>query len=474
MSKIEEIRSQVLSETDTAQLSLETFLDTLDSTHVTELRFDISFHGDLDFSILEDRGFKKVDAIVFEHEGEITNLFNLPERITQLSLTNQLVVGFDKLPANMEILNLSDNHISKFDASMVPKLHTLHISNNELTELVNLPDKLEILECENNQLRRLDLAGTPKLKTLICSNNPILVLEHVPVSLVDLQMENNPFIDVDRSTPNAKQGKRTDKLFDYRESLNEYFRLKTAYETKERHIKRAAFEKGATKREGRHKARSAKIPCFNCNQKGGTKFDYTDRHYTATCGNKLKPCKLYINLFSGDYLELDGLLDIYREDIQDEKQSMIEQKMNTLFKYISEEVSAKIYVKKVEQYNETSKMYKHNLDTYEKIYNNPIRIQQIEKKTEGIYRIREDIDKLLDEYKKSGNREILIGAMVMYTNDLIPTVKNMRLIKYDNVFMETISDDPSVTKMVSNEVSIVRNDIIVGQDPMVVKFIVDQ
>jgi len=473
MSKIEEMRTQVLSNTDTAQLSLETFLDTLDSTHVTELRFDISFHGDLDFSILEDRGFKKVDAIVFERDGEITNLFNLPERIKQLTLTNQLVIGLDKLPANMEILNLSDNHISKFDASMVPKLHTLLISNNELTELVNLPDKLEILECENNQLRRLDLAGTPKLKTLVCSNNPILVLEHVPASLVDLQMENNPFIEIDRSAPNAKRGKRTDKLFDYRESLNEYFRLKTAYETKERKIKRTAFEKGATKREGRHNARSAKIPCFNCNRPGGTKFDYTDRHYTATCGVKSNPCKLDINLFSGNYLELEGLIDIYREDIQAGKQSIIEQKMDTLFKYISEGASAKVYVKRIEQYTDTSKMYKSNLDTYDKIYNNPIRIQQMEKKTEGIYRIREDIDKLLDEYKKSGNREILVGAMEMYTTDLIPAIQNMRLIKYDNVFMETISDDPPVTKMISNEVSIVRNDVIFGEDPTVVKFIVD-
>ena len=226
MSKIEEIRSQVLSNTDTAQQSLEMFLDKLDSTHTTELRFDLPFHGDLDFSVLKDRGFKKVVSVIFEIEGEVTSIMNIPEGITELSINNQLIIGIDKLPDSIESLSLSDNYITKFDASTVPKLHTLNISNNELTELTNLPDTLKILNCENNQLRRLDLAGTPNLNNLVASNNPILVLEHVPPSLVNLEMENNPFVEIDRSEPTRKGTKRNNTILNYRESLNEYLRLK--------------------------------------------------------------------------------------------------------------------------------------------------------------------------------------------------------------------------------------------------------
>ena len=72
---------------------------------------------------------------------------NIPEGIRELSVNNQLIISIDKLPDSIETLSVSDNHITKFDASMVPKLHTLNISNNELTELTNLPETLKILNC---------------------------------------------------------------------------------------------------------------------------------------------------------------------------------------------------------------------------------------------------------------------------------------------------------------------------------------
>ena len=371
MSKIEEIRSQVLSETDTAQQSLESFLDKLDSTNTTELRFDLPFHGDLDFSVLKDRGFKKVETIIFENEGEITSIMNIPEGIRELSVNNQLIISIDKLPDSIETLSVSDNHITKFDASMVPKLHTLNISNNELTELTNLPETLKILNCENNQLRRLNLAGTPKLHNLVASNNPILVLEHVPSSLVNLEMENNPFVEIDRSEPSRKGTKRQNTIFNYRESLNEYYRLKNMYETKSIKLKRAAYNKGISKKDSIKRARMVKPPCISCGRKVGTLFTHVNGNYRAICGDYLSnQCKLDIHIISGNFSRFDELFTIYNEDIQDNKQTIIEQKMNTLFKYISEETSAKQFKEELEQYNSTSDMHKKMLDKYDDIYNN--------------------------------------------------------------------------------------------------------
>lgn len=473
MNKIEEIRKKVITENNDAQHVLGSFLDELDSTTVTELRFDFPLHGEVDFSILADRGFKKVRLISFDRDGDITHLRNLPETLVYLHLNKQLVTEFDKLPSNIETLNVADNYISKFDAAMVPKLRTLNISNNELTQLLNLPETLETLECENNQLRRLDLANTPSLKNLVCSNNPILVLEHVPASLTNLVMENNPFVEISHSQPNPKTNKRTDKMLDYRESLNEYLRLKNVYETKARKLKRTAFEKGATRREGKRNVQIVKIPCVNCHRNVGTQFLIEGGYYYALCGDRSKPCKLDIQIFGGDHFPLDEMLSIYNEDIQTEKQKIIEQKMDTLFKYIDETTSARKFKEALEQYTATSNMRSKYMGEYDKIFNNAERTTQLDNKIAEMYRIREDIAKLFAVYKESGNREIMIAAIQMYVKDLVPAIQSMRLVKYDSVFVETTNSDPPISILVSHEIARYRNDVFIGEPPKVVKFIVD-
>jgi predicted GTPase len=144
--------------------------------------------------------------------------------------------------------------------------------------------------------------------------------------------------------------------------------------------------------------------------------------------------------------------------------------MDTLFKYISEETSAKKFKDEIEQYNKTSNMHKKMIDDYDEIYNDVEREKQLGRYTAEIYRIREDIDKILDEYKKSGNREFLNTAMDMYVTDLVPKIQQMRLTKYENVYVETISEDPPVTKLVSNEISIYHKDVIWNDESKVIRF----
>ena len=213
-----------------------------------------------------------------------------------------------------------------------------------------------------------------------------------------------------------------------------------------------------------------KPPCINCGRKVGTIFTYEGGNYRAICGDRTNQCKLDIHIFVGDFTRFDNLLTIYNEDIQDEKQNIIEQKMDTLFKYISEETSAKKFKDEIEQYNKTSNMHKKMIDKYDEIYNDVEREKLLGKYTDKIYRIREDIDKLLDEYKKSGNREFLNTAMDMYVTDLVPKIQQIRLTKYDNIYVETISEDPTVTKLVANEISTYRKDIIWGDQSKVFRF----
>ena len=111
-----------------------------------------------------------------------------------------------------------------------------------------------------------------------------------------------------------------------------------------------------------------KPPCISCGRKVGTLFTHVNGNYRAICGDHLSnQCKLDIHIISGNFSRFDGLFTLYNEDIQDNKQTIIEQKMNTLFKYISEETSAKQFKEELEQYNSTSDMYKRLLDKYDDV-----------------------------------------------------------------------------------------------------------
>ena len=193
-----DLREQLLEENNGQTLFIG-LLNQLNSVDVQEIRISQVLSGNIDFSILQDRGFKNVKSIFVEKEGQITNLLNIPDSVETIHCNNQMLVQLENLPVSLDTLSINNNEITKFDCGSLPKLKVLNISNNELIELKNLPETLEILECENNQLRELNLANSYKLRELICSNNPILVLQNVPSSISKLEMENNPFIQIEEN-----------------------------------------------------------------------------------------------------------------------------------------------------------------------------------------------------------------------------------------------------------------------------------
>jgi uncharacterized protein YozE (UPF0346 family) len=171
---------------------------------------------------------------------------------------------------------------------------------------------------------------------------------------------------------------------------------------------------------------------------------------------------------------MDELLKIHSEEIQIKKQQIIAQKMDTLFEYVSQAQSATKFKEVLEQYTQTSSMYKKTVSEYDKIYNNYERQTELDRKTEEIYRIRDDIRKILDEYRKSDNRELLIAAVEMHVKDLMPAVQNLRLMKYDTMFVETTADEPTISTLIQREVSAYKRDFIFGQASTVMKFVTNK
>lgn len=475
--QIEAKRDDVIANHNTAQRILLTMLDDADADaeHMDELRFTDAMHGDLDFSVLRDRKMKNIKRIVFEEEGEVTHLRNIPDGITHIECANQLLTSIE-VPASIEELDLNGNSLAKYQTTETPKLSVLLLSDNELTVLeTKYAPNLRILECNNNRLSHLDLGPLRSLSSLHCSNNPLLKLEHVPDTLDDLIMENNPLIEVDRTSPDDDEKSpsgHASKPLNYLESVQEFFFLKQQYDTKLRKLKRDAFKRAANKKAGHKMAQMVRAPCISCKRKVGTVFDTKDGKCVAVCGDKSKPCHLNIQIYNGDYFNLFTMLNLYQDDLQDIQGKVIQQKLDTLFNYVGERTAVQEFKQQLEEYTETTEMYKRILDKYEDTYKNKETLIKIERKQEDIYRIRRDIADMQEEYRKTHNREILTSMIKLQLDELEPAVHNLRMLKYE-VMMIEIDEDIGMSILVQRPVAFHKNDFTIGDGPSVIKYAMD-
>jgi len=161
-------------------------------------------------------------------------------------------VNLVDLPVGLEHLDVTRNLISSLDLLELNRLATLNISFNQFTELEDLPPSLLELYCQNNLLTYLNLEGLAQLKTLNVSNNKITVIENLPEAVVTLLVDNNPSIEF-RNTPAVPkpaqgEGEGTgegtgQRKLEYRDALNEYFKLKQKYDEKTYKLKRTAYDK---------------------------------------------------------------------------------------------------------------------------------------------------------------------------------------------------------------------------------------
>jgi len=451
------------------QMKLVNYLEQLDPKETDSLELDMVLNGSLDFSVLRDKGFQEIKSIIFLEDGKVTNLLNIPESVTYVECSHQELITLDGLPSSLKELKVNDNKIKKMDAKNYPELIVLNIQNNELAELNHLPETLETLDAQNNMLRKLNLKESQGLKKLNVSNNPLLILEHVPPSLEEIVMENNPFTEISRNGDDKDEEEKKKKV-DYLEAIYTYFKLKTSYEKKLMDKKRAAFRKGSTKKEGKRLSQQAYEPCIYCKRKSGTLFYVKEDRYCAKCGDKTSPCDLNIEIYRGYYYGLDETMKIEKEDIEKKKDHMIELKMRNLFKYLSPEETNILFKTNLEEFQEERNFHKETLETYDKVYNNMQRYHETEKKQKKVYEIQQQIENLLLEYKEKQNREVLIAAMEIHKNDLLPALHNLRWMKYDVMYVEE-DYKTKESKLIQNDISLQHKDIHLGDEQRVIHFV---
>ena len=447
MTFIQEQRENIIRTNNTAQNDFENILQSLKTT-ITELNIQSELHGNLDLSILNEQNYEQINTISFGR-GELTSIINIPPTVSKLICSGNLLVDFIDLPGSLVYLDFDDNHFTIFDFTKTPRLEELHCINNKITKFINIPNTIVSLYCDQNQLKHLDLKGLTNLKTLHISNNPLIIIENLPETIHDFVSENNhisqitnehqsTFDDDDDDTiiNNEKKSKDISKKLNYLEGLNKYFKIKRTYDEKLLKAKKNAFKSENNKKQGMKQSAKVKIPCIYCKRQVGTIFSSSSNNYTAVCGDKQKPCELKIKLFRGDFDLNEQYLYYFKQQLEDDKQIIITQKMDTLFNYLSEDKSSELFKKNIENYNNDSNIFMERLNNHNELYHNEHKKELILRKNNLIYEIQEKINAMLSENLTTGNTEILKTAMNMYVYDLKPEIENLRRLKYEVMEVE--------------------------------------
>ena len=464
----EEQRRVVIEEENTGMQRFLDFLETL-SPEVTEIVLREPLSGDIDLSILKECNFHIIDRIAFV-PGKITSIRNIPLGIKRFECPENLLVELTDIPDTMVDLILHHNYLKHIDVSHLKNLQELNINNNQLTHLVDFPESIESIYCDHNFLTTLDLKGIKNLRILHCSYNRMVRIENFPEDTIrDFKMENNPMITIQKlgSKDSEGDGEGDHISIDFPESLDTYFELKKMYEQSAYKIKKETFDRATSKRAARELLKQVKPKCINCKRPVGSIFMTDKRTYIAKCGDNQSPCNLNIKLYAGSYGSLIDLLEAFQTYVDDGKDTIMKQKLDTLFNYVSESRSIKLFKEHFEEYTENATFLKELTDEYNDLYYNEERILKIEKKLGDIFKVQERVNELFQKYKENENPQILQDAMTIYKDELQPEIANLRILQYSLCEMV---DEGSDKKLVQHTIPVEKRDFTFGSFPKVIQF----
>ncbi|MFZ6771363.1 NEL-type E3 ubiquitin ligase domain-containing protein [Undibacterium sp. SXout7W] len=109
----------------------------------------------------------------------------------------------DNLPANLRIINVSNNRLDSLPDNLPTNLHTIDASNNRLITLPeNLPANLHTLNAHDNELNSLPENLPANLHTLVASSNYLTHLPaNMPASLQNIDVGGNALTHLPETLP---------------------------------------------------------------------------------------------------------------------------------------------------------------------------------------------------------------------------------------------------------------------------------
>jgi hypothetical protein len=232
------------------------------------------------------------------------------------------------------------------------------------------------------------------------------------------------------------------------DATNEYYRLKNLYETSyyEKYIKPIVKADKKSKREKRVEySKLPKAECVNCKRNVGTTFSIigkiSERVFTVKCGDISAPCPLNINIISAKYNTFADEIVKYEGDINKLKTDIIKEKYNIMFGYTPEENGIDNFTSLSKELKDTSMLAGYVIEKNILVNNNPEK-EELLRKSVTIFgnNYLTQFKQMVDQFNQDGNEAIMNEAAKFYADEMVPRLKEIQGLKYDECFLEYDQD----------------------------------
>jgi hypothetical protein len=253
-------------------------------------------------------------------------------------------------------------------------------------------------------------------------------------------------------------------VYDVKETLNEYFKLKQKYEAEiGANKKKIIYKSTLSNREKRHEFMKLKPKCINCKRPGGTVFKIlfnnedstvdSYREYNAQCGIISNPCNLKIKIRCGRTDFITDILKNMEHDIKELKNKIIDDKNKLLFGFLTTEAALENFEYSKEEISTYSSLYETYLSEYNNIVDNEDKKRELEEAITNSYIQINQIKDCIKKSDETGNKSFISDAIQIYDTTLVPTLSTIRNLKYNENFVWH-NEDTNSCNLIQNKYSI--------------------
>jgi hypothetical protein len=232
-----------------------------------------------------------------------------------------------------------------------------------------------------------------------------------------------------------------------KEALNEFYRLKSKYETifYDKYVKPIVTAKSKSKREKRvNYSKLPKPECVNCKRNVGSIFtiksDANDfkRLFTAKCGDLADPCPFDITLEIADKQRMDKEAIIFNKELNDLKTEIVKGKNEMMFGYIEQNKAVAVFNINTEELKNKTEMAGYIINTNITINDNPKTTQLLKQlETEFGENLLLPFKGMIKEFNEGiGDRSKMLEAITFYKDEMMPKLSEIQRLKYKTDFVD--------------------------------------
>ena len=218
--------------------------------------------------------------------------------------------------------------------------------------------------------------------------------------------------------------------------INEFYKLKNKYEKNNDKNKNKILNNPTLSwKERQNEFKKLKPKCINCKRPGGSAFliklnkDTGFRELRSFCMASQR-CNLNIVIQLGSVETITNSLLEIKDNIQENKEKIIESKNLLLFNYIPSNQALHIFDNEKNEINEWTSLLEMYLEDYILLTDNEETKTKLNMSTEKSYLFIQQIRDSIKQFKTTDDTQLVRDAVNIYITNLKPILDEIQKLKY--------------------------------------------